>query len=46
MTAGVPRRRIADMIRNGRFSEECNEVERRTLSIANRAVATLALTAA
>src|SRR5229473_6771719 len=40
-TAGVPRRRIAYIIRNGRFSEEWNEVERSTLSIANRAVATL-----
>jgi predicted acylesterase/phospholipase RssA len=40
-TAGVPRSRIAYIIRNGRFSEEWNEVERSTLSIANRAVATL-----
>jgi predicted acylesterase/phospholipase RssA len=40
-TAGVPRRRMAYIIRNGRFSEEWNEVERSTLSIANRAVAIL-----
>ena len=40
-TAGVPRRRVAYIIRNGRLAEDWNDVERSTLSIANRAVATL-----
>jgi predicted acylesterase/phospholipase RssA len=39
--AGVPRKRIAYVMRNGRLAEDWNEVERSTLSIANRAVATL-----
>jgi hypothetical protein len=37
----APRRRVAYIIRNGRLAEDWNEVERSTLSIANRAVATL-----
>jgi hypothetical protein len=43
-TGGAPRRRIAYIIRNGGLAEEWNEVERSTLSIANRAVATLTTT--
>ena len=38
---GGPRPRIAYIIRNGRLTERWDQVERSTISIANRAVATL-----
>lgn len=41
IAANAPRRRIAYIVRNGRLKQGWTEVERSTLSVANRAVATL-----